>query len=744
MRHTISCLAILSFLSVLPPVLTDANLDKSRLGEYYTAISIYRSGTGTNVVSVGFGTPPQDVNLTLTTNVEFIMVATTDCQNCVNDADEFIPAQSTSITPGSLDIVYNLIQPFGTSETLSLTSLTVSDILTDPRQDTISRPFTLVTAVQEDGNNVVLTSGTTGFFGLGINQDYARYSIIPSVLATDISGNTPPSVLIGFDMNDPTNQTVDSAGTMHWGGAPTTAYEGQLCVCISVTPFQLTSSAYRNWLNVNNTVAGSWGLPVDRIRVGGRVVDTSSLYGSLDPSYDGIWVPNAVAESLWSSVSGAVRDLVDATRWNIPCNINISMSVTIAGHEYQVSSSALVQARDTAGNTCWGNLIAWNNGTLPDTLGEVRLGTAFMSGIYSVLYYDGTQQLIGIAGKPGSANALNVNGAGGHVNKKLAGILIGSLLLGLILVFIMCYARNRSQFQSVWYRAIRRQHRLQTNAMVRAATMPPVPPMMPVPMPFPVRPPIPIIPGPPMYQPLPMFQPPMPMPPPPQYWHQQHQGAQSGQAFGRDMVTTGTPESVNRGPVGGAARRHSGERNSRSPPRQHQRRTDLQPRENTYQSPPRQRVDRHKSLPVPPQPVEQPNTRRASGPAYPGASSPTSVLRPHEHLPNLDARTHASLPRDYSGPEAEAWVSKYQGVGEGQQRYPAMPVFQTRQQRLSIPSSDSESLPRGKRLFWNRNANEKFNGQDEEGMEGKRRSWFGGSSSGRGQGERFKGIPRNR
>ena len=58
-------------------------------------------------------------------------------------------------------------------------------------------------------------------------------------------------------------------------------------------------------------------------------------------------------------------------------------------------------------------------------------------------------------------------------------LVIGSLLAALFLVSILCYARNRNSFQSRWYRAVRRQHRYHTNAVIRAAT---VPPMMPPPM----------------------------------------------------------------------------------------------------------------------------------------------------------------------------------------------------------------------------------------------------------------------
>ena len=68
---------------------------------------------------------------------------------------------------------------------------------------------------------------------------------------------------------------------------------------------------------------------------------------------------------------------------NIPCNTNISMTVTLGGHEYNVAASELVQPRDRAGRTCWSSLVAWENASLPEQQGEIRLGTPFLSGVYS-------------------------------------------------------------------------------------------------------------------------------------------------------------------------------------------------------------------------------------------------------------------------------------------------------------------------------------------------------------------------
>lgn len=42
----------------------DSNLDFSRMGSYYTPMPLYRNGAGTNVLTIGVGTPEVVVNLT--------------------------------------------------------------------------------------------------------------------------------------------------------------------------------------------------------------------------------------------------------------------------------------------------------------------------------------------------------------------------------------------------------------------------------------------------------------------------------------------------------------------------------------------------------------------------------------------------------------------------------------------------------------------------------------------------------
>ncbi|CAD6589504.1 MAG: hypothetical protein TREMPRED_005380 [Tremellales sp. Tagirdzhanova-0007] len=399
----------LLFLVIIPQVLADAATDASRLGSFYTALDLYR-GSATNILVVGIGTPPQDVNLTVSTNVDFIMVAADSCNGCTNGAAEFLTDDSSSLTATQQALSYTTTYPAGSLDTLHLTANFASEILTDARQDVNNeRTITLISSVQDNfgaatgSSDIALPSGTSGFWGLGVYQVNKGYSIIPSVLA--VTGEGAPSsatnYTVGFDIANYSSVDGSQAGTIHWGGAPTGSYEGNF-----------------NWINPNTTVAGSWGIPVNTIRVGHAVVDTSTLYGSLDPGFDAIYLPTTFAETLFAAVPGASRDL------NLPCDANISMEITISGYQYNVANAQLIQPRDQAGQTCWGAVVAWQNGSVTETLGEIRLGTPFMSDIYSVLFYSPSEQLVGIAGKPNSVNALNVNSAGGpgHANKALARI----------------------------------------------------------------------------------------------------------------------------------------------------------------------------------------------------------------------------------------------------------------------------------------------------------------------------------
>ncbi|WVF70277.1 hypothetical protein IAT40_005066 [Kwoniella sp. CBS 6097] len=480
MTPSIPCLLWYSLLLALSSLITvkaDHETDVARLGTEFSSLPLYRSGAGTNVLRVSVGSPGVEMDLTCSTNVDYIVVAATGCEECVHDADLLSITDSSSITISQQDLAYTFPYPAGSSSTLSVAGRFASDLVADERGDgNTARPVVLAAAVQTDdpdarlsGSDITLTDGTAGFWGMGVDQERKSQSMIHSMITADNDATEQlGSFTVGFDINNYSTSTADQAGTVHWGAAPSESYEGEF-----------------NWLQTDREVGGSWGFDLDRMRIGGEVIDLEANYGTIDPAFDLIHVPNSIAESFFAHVDGAVRDTRDATRWNVPCDTTIDLKITISGVQYAVASSQLVQSRDSAGRTCWSSLVAWQNGSVPDQRGEVRLGTPFMAGVYSAFYYSDSEQFVGLAGKPNSVNAHNLfSRAEGKPNMQLAGILIGTLLGVLLILFIGCYARNRSSFQSIWYRAIRRQQRAQMNMVVRGATLPP--PMMALPMPLPM------------------------------------------------------------------------------------------------------------------------------------------------------------------------------------------------------------------------------------------------------------------
>ncbi|WWC86447.1 uncharacterized protein L201_001324 [Kwoniella dendrophila CBS 6074] len=501
-------------------VKADDKTDAARIGSEYTSMPLYRSGAGTNVLSVNVGNPPTELRLTCSTNVKFFVVASADCDKCVEHSNTLDTAFSQSLTMSQQDLAYVFPFPSGSSSTVSIGGTFATDVISDERGDEATpRPIVLATTIQTNDKNAILngvdsrlTDGTAGFWGMGVYQDKKANSMIPSMITSDNDGSTEQldSFTVGFRINNFSTNTNDLAGEIHWGAVPAGEYEGNF-----------------NWITTNTSVGGSWGFAVERFEHGGDVIDLEHHFGTIDPGFDSIYVPTNIAERVFSKVNGAQRDNVDTTRWNVPCDAHLDLRITISGTSYAIDPTSLVRNRDRAGRTCWSSIVAWQNGSVPEQNGEIRLGTPFMSGVYTALYYSGSAQYVGLAGKPNSVNAADLyHKDEGHPNMKLAGILIGTLVGLLVFGLLLCYARNRSSFQSIWYRSIRRQQRIQMNAAVRSATLPP--PMMPIvgmgPPPFIPR-------GPPMSMmapPMPMTGPPMPPPhmiggmiPPPQPPHLQ-------------------------------------------------------------------------------------------------------------------------------------------------------------------------------------------------------------------------------
>ena len=316
------------------------------------------------------------------------------------------------------------------------------------------------------------------------------------------------------------------------------------------------------------------------------------------------------------------------------------------------------------------------------------------------LYYSDQEQLVGIAGKPGSVNALDVNngngGGSGHANGKLAGIceyisptqaftrsslvahsshspptnicaVIGTLLTAFAILLILCYGRNRSSFQSMWYRSIRRQHRFQTNAMIRGATMAPPMAIMPVPRMMPH----PMMPGPQAWGP-PAYRPPMAMPQPNGYQAQQQPQSMPAAV---EQAATGfySPRQQIRGS-------HNSSAPGAFPAMLRNWREQPSPQSHRYQVPPDQANVRspHQSQPMP-----IPSSGRGSrqqishtqsnpeGVRWGGVSATNQ--RPPMYSPMSGPARQVGGGGGSRAPPHQQWLNQYSGAGQGTGQYPNPP-----------------------------------------------------------------------
>jgi hypothetical protein len=126
----------------------------------------------------------------LATNVDFILVAADDCDDCLNDAESYVsltvivlmvryePDDSRTITASQRALAATAIFPTsqGSIDVIQMNGNLVTERVTDPRQDSYDRVIGVLSEVEEvtelgqRTRPANLPEGVSGFFGLGINQ----------------------------------------------------------------------------------------------------------------------------------------------------------------------------------------------------------------------------------------------------------------------------------------------------------------------------------------------------------------------------------------------------------------------------------------------------------------------------------------------------------------------------------------------------------------------------------------------
>lgn len=320
---------------ILLPAIRATPPPTSALPTTASSLPFFRSGSGTNVLPVLAGTPPQPVNLTLSTSFPSVLLFTDACAFCLSvngyapglpypgfDADD---SSTLHADDASADrVTYTAVDPDSPTSLYAFEGRLASDALTvsvSPGTDLVAGPVLLVDrllaptvspwdpsapAAAAQALDTELPAGSVGFFGLGVDPDHPAWSPLNTALGLSADSATTASAGIdgfvaGLSIDTYQWYPGQQAGELHWGGIPSNRYVGDFV-----------------WLDAAGSRGGGWGVPIDSLEVNGETIGLSDYYGVLDPGYDEIWMPAQAAERFYSKVTNAHRSVADPTRWVSP------------------------------------------------------------------------------------------------------------------------------------------------------------------------------------------------------------------------------------------------------------------------------------------------------------------------------------------------------------------------------------------------------------------------------------------
>ena len=228
-------------------------------------------------------------------------------------------APRVSLSPKQSDqlaLLYTTIYPSGATDTLQFSASLGEDILADGRSDTNNQqPIAIVNAIRQNaqdeadivnqpgdvslvtGSGTTLSDGSSGFWGLGVYEVSPAirpcYELIFGIIRVSRNAQSSLLSLASMTMDHRTmSRTIPSASIL------TSMYMARTCklersigeaflkahmsgLCGWHRTFdKFVIDGCSNWIDVNTTVAGSWGIPVEQIRISGTVISTSFGYVS--------------------------------------------------------------------------------------------------------------------------------------------------------------------------------------------------------------------------------------------------------------------------------------------------------------------------------------------------------------------------------------------------------------------------------------------------------------------------------
>lgn len=144
---------------------------------------------------------------------------------------------------------------------------------------------------------------------------------------------------------------------------------------------QVDSSLFDGQINyLHNTSPYYWQVALSGLSIAGTPIVLNNALAIIDTGTTNIYVPTAVATSLYSLIPGSQPGV--GGMWNYPCASAIDLEFTLGGATYSVAAEDFNLGLATLdGARCWGVV----GGVGPDSRGNDRyiLGDAFRSSFFS-------------------------------------------------------------------------------------------------------------------------------------------------------------------------------------------------------------------------------------------------------------------------------------------------------------------------------------------------------------------------
>ncbi|PVF99190.1 acid protease [Serendipita vermifera] len=331
-------------------------------------------GTGDNKTYhtlVFMGTPSQEVAMTISLSQNHILVASGVEQGGMS----YYPSLSSSYEGGAGAVFITDAGGDSIPATFSREKVNVGEFGEVDGPEFVYNGSIVVT--DSSVNAKLYPYSIYGILGLGIDPSAdapANSTFMSTYFPTDRKSDT---FLCGLELNRA--EAYVSSGMLTLGQVDATAFSGEFGVLNAVSEEALPGRP-------------SWTVPLDEMSL--RINDTAlpngssettlfrGGYASVDPYYPFISVPTNTADFIYGLINGSSKAPSDAphsgldvgnTRYIVPCNATLTLTLTFGGTKYAMDvRDGIMQERDR----CYGAIEANDEGFY-------RVGSPFLRNVYT-------------------------------------------------------------------------------------------------------------------------------------------------------------------------------------------------------------------------------------------------------------------------------------------------------------------------------------------------------------------------